>query len=70
MCSQSINQYIQCPGFSGLTCVPHVQAFEIPQELEAVHVYLDTIRSRPSWQNTKYSDDLVLSGWKPKLGSG
>lgn len=46
------------------------KAFEIPQELEAVHAYLDSIRSRPSWQNTKYSDDLVLSGWKPKLGSG
>ena len=46
-----------------------LQGFEIPHEFKAVYVYLDKIRSRQSWQNTKYSDDDLLSGWKPKLGS-
>ena len=46
------------------------QDFEIPQEFKAVYTYLETMRSRPSWQNTQYSDEAVLSGWKPKLGSG
>ncbi|DBA93460.1 TPA: glutathione s-transferase [Trebouxia sp. C0005] len=46
------------------------KGFDIPQDMKAVHVYLDNIRSRSSWQNTSYSDDVLLSGWKPKLGSG
>lgn len=47
-----------------------LQGFEIPQDMKAVHTYLDEIRSRQSWQNTQYRDEDVLSGWKPKLGSG
>lgn len=47
-----------------------MQDFEIPKELSAVSAYLDAMRSRQSWQNTRYSDEAVLSGWKPKLGSG
>jgi hypothetical protein len=58
----------QCTADSLMAC--HVQDFDIPQEMKAVHVYLDNIRSRSSWQNTSYSDDVLLSGWKPKLGSG
>ncbi|KAL3138066.1 glutathione s-transferase [Trebouxia sp. C0009 RCD-2024] len=46
------------------------KGFEIPQEFEAVYAYLENMRSRQSWQNTQYSDEAVLSGWKPKLGSG
>lgn len=46
------------------------KGFEIPKDLTALHKYLEGVQSRQSWQNTQYSDDLVLSGWKPKLGSG
>lgn len=35
-----------------------------------MHKYLEAIHSRQSWQNTQYSDDLVLAGWESKLGSG
>ena len=47
-----------------------MQGFEIPANLSALHKYLETIKSRQSWQNTQYSDELVLGGWKPKVGSG
>lgn len=58
----------QCTADSLMAC--RVQGFDIPQDMKAVHNYLDSIRSRSSWQNTRYSDDVLLSGWKPKLGSG
>lgn len=43
------------------------QGFELPGNLKPVADYLDSLKSRDSWKNTQYSEDLVNAGWKKHL---
>ncbi len=43
------------------------QGWQLPDELSIVETYVDAMRVRPSWQATKYPDDMVLAAWRKKL---
>lgn len=44
-----------------------MQDFDLPDDYKPVKDYMAKLKSRPSWQNTKYSEDLVNAGWKAHL---
>lgn len=45
----------------------HVQGWQVPSDLKALHEWMGRMSERDSWKKTYYTEQYVRDGWNLKV---